>query len=60
MGVKEQSVRNGIFKNQKDKDTATYYILMKKIVKSGELVPTYIGNDNFNPKLIMKVDKKAA
>jgi hypothetical protein len=31
---------------------------MKKMVKNGELVPSYIGNDNFNQKLIIKADKK--
>ena len=38
---------------EKNKYTATYYILMKKLVNEGELVPSYIGNDNFNPHLII-------
>jgi hypothetical protein len=41
--------------NQKNKDMATYHIMMKKLVKNGELIPTYIGNDNFNPKLIFRL-----
>lgn len=44
--------------NQKSKDTATYHILMKKLVRNGELVPTYIGNDNFNSKLIIRPEDK--
>jgi hypothetical protein len=31
--------------------------MMKKLIKSGELVPSYIGDDNFNPKLIIPEDK---
>lgn len=43
--------------NQKNRDTATYLILMKKLVKNGDLVPCYIGDDNFNPKLIIPQEK---
>lgn len=49
----------GITKNLKNKDTATYYILMKKLVKNGELIPSYIGNNGFNKKLISSMLKKS-
>jgi hypothetical protein len=31
---------------------------MKKLIKNGELIPSFIGDDNFNPKLIEKLYKK--
>jgi hypothetical protein len=43
--------------NQKNRDMATYLILMKKLVKNGELIPSYIGDDNFNPRLIIPEEK---
>jgi len=29
--------------------------MMKKVVKEGKVMPSYIGNDNFNSKVIEKV-----
>lgn len=46
-------VREEVLNNVKSRDTATYYILMKKLAKAGELVPTYLSSDHFNPKLII-------
>jgi hypothetical protein len=37
---------------------ATYFILMKKLIKGGDLIPSYIGNENFNPKLIIRTEEK--
>ena len=43
-----------------NKDTATYFILMKKLVKNNEKVTTYIGSDNFDPANIIKLIEKDA
>lgn len=53
-----ERVREEVLCNVKSKDTATYFILMKKLVKAGEIVPTYLSSDNFNPKLIIRNEDK--
>jgi phage anti-repressor protein len=35
MGIDEKKLKQNINKNEKSKDVATYFILMKKLVKSG-------------------------
>lgn len=49
MGIDEEKVRIGVERNEKAKDVATYFILMKKMARGGELIPSYIGGDHFNP-----------
>ena len=57
MGINDQKMAEQVLLNEKNKDMATYLILMKKLVKNGQLIPSYFGNGYFNPKLIIRQEK---
>ena len=43
---------------EKNRFTASYFILMKKLIRNEELIPEYISYDHFNPHLILKKNDK--
>lgn len=48
LGFQKNKIIESLQNNMKNKQTGTYYILMKKNVKNGIKVPKYIGDSNFD------------
>jgi hypothetical protein len=54
----KRKLHEGVLKDERNKLTASYNILIKKIIKKNEKIEHYIGSDFFNPSLLKKFDAK--
>lgn len=46
----------GLFNSEPNKETATYFIYMKKLARNSQKVPGYICSDSFDPTFIQHVE----
>lgn len=54
----KRKLHQSVLKDERNKLTASYNILIKKIVKKNEKIEQYIGSDSFNPAYLKKFDSK--
>lgn len=56
MGFKISDIGRDIEDNLRTKETALYYIIVKKLMKEGHKIPSYFGSPNFDIELIIEHD----